>query len=120
MVSLLIEGLEELSKSALIAVTAADLAREFARDKEAAAKKYNEMTDVVVTGEVVEVGKKNDFEYARLKGDGKVGVKVNLQAGEMQYLKQGQTAQLRSNLVYPPTFANDEVSIDAGFVLSAR
>jgi hypothetical protein len=111
-------SLEELGKSEVVAVKAADLAAEFAEDPKAAAGKYDKK-EMVVTGEVADVSKKGDFHYARLKGDGKVSVLVTVGADESRALAKGKTASLRAESGFPP-FEKNEVRLQGGSVVEVK
>ena len=63
--------LEELDKSTLITVSAADFVQEFAKNAGEAVNKYNDKADIIVFGELEEVVNKDGFTFAKLKGDGK-------------------------------------------------
>jgi hypothetical protein len=111
-------SLEELSKSDLVSTTASELAGEFAKDAKAAAAKYEDR-ELIVAGEVEDVTKKGDFHYARLKGDGKLGVSVILGPEEAAVMKKGQQARVRGELGFP-AFEKNEVRLASRFLLEAK
>jgi hypothetical protein len=113
-------SLEELGKSQVIEVTAEDLAKEFAKDSEAARAKYTKEKDVIITGQIEELTTARGFHFAKLKGDGKTRVSVTLGPDEVKLLTKGQTARLRSELPYEPNFDKGEVSVDAGSVVGVK
>jgi hypothetical protein len=116
-VSLVNGSLEELSKSEVVTVSAADLAREFAQDSKRAAGKYGPK-GLIVTGEVEEVVVEKSPHIAKLKGDGATRVSVALNGAE-RLLQKGGTAALRCELDSLP-FEKDEVRLNGGFVVEVK
>lgn len=109
--------LDELEKPTTIQVSAEELVKEFTKSKADAAKKYPGDATVIVFGEVVELTKRDNFRFAKLKGDGKTRVSVTC---DTESLKIGDKAHFRSELPYPPMFEEGEIRIDSGVVVTIK
>ncbi len=110
-------SLEELSKSEVVAVKAADLAGEFTKDPKAA-EKYDKK-EIIVTGETEDVVEKQMFHYAKLKGDGKTRVSVVVGAADAPLLQKGKTVSLRCELGFTP-YEKGEARLQGGSVVEIK
>ncbi len=111
--------LEELSKSEALQVRAEDLVKDFTKDLQAARKKYTDKW-VVVSGQVDDLTKKGGFNYAKLKGDGKLRVSVTMGGDELAHLKKGEDVRLRGMFMGAPGIENNEVALQMGFLVPAK
>ena len=107
--------LEEVSKSTVIVISAPDLVKEFNKDKQAWEQKYKDHTDLIVFGEIEEMTKERGFEFAKLKGDGKMRVSFTIDGKGLQ---KGQTVLLRGG--FPPRLSDNEIHIDGGLKVGKK
>lgn len=113
-------SLKELSPSEVVEIGAPELVKEVTKDPQAARKKYSEKW-VIVCGEVADL-KKDDrgFNYAKLKGEGKVAVSVTLAGDALTRLKKGQSVCLRGHASGGLGIDSNEIALQQGLIVEAK
>jgi hypothetical protein len=106
---------EELTPSSVPRVTAQMLAKEFAQDKEAAAKKYGDK-EVIVEGTIVDLAEKDRNCSVKLAGSDKLVVTCNVEEDEFKTLKKGEKVRLKGEL---SLFVSGEVVIVAAYLVNS-
>jgi len=107
-----------LGESPTPKVTAEQIAADFAKDEEAAKKKYkieNFMPqEIIVEGTVADLEKKNDFHLAKLAGADGVTVSCTIDKKTWEGLKKGDKVTIKGDL---SVFSDKKVGIDTAFLL---
>lgn len=101
-------------------VNVQEFTKEFIADRDAADRKYDNK-DVLLTGQVEEMGKNKfgDLLVARLKGGN--GRQVSVTLGNDAVLKKGDTVRFRVELVVgPPRVTAKEIEMGVGHVIGAK
>jgi hypothetical protein len=109
----------ELSPSTVTRISAKELTAAYAKDPEGAAKKY-EGKEVIVEGEVVDLGTTPGANSATLAGEEgwRVGCAIRIPFGAAAgELKKGAQARIRGNV---GSAADKRVSLDTGFPLRSK
>lgn len=108
----------ELSKSPTPTVTAVELTKEYAKDKDAAAKRYGN-TEVIVEGKVEDLPKVGDRLYVKLTGDGKLHVHFPIDDNEAKLYPKGATVRVKGD-ISPFGFDGTALGIDSAFLLKSK
>jgi hypothetical protein len=104
---------EELTSLATPRVKAEAVIKEFAADKEEAAKKYLDK-ELIVTGTVEDLVEKNGSFFVRLAGEGKSRVSCTLEEDEFKTLKKGDKVRIKGEAAL---FDSGELVVNSAFLL---
>lgn len=110
----------ELEPSKLLTVKAEDLAADYAKDGDAAEKKYRGEAfsrEIAVTGTVAELTQEKDFQYVVLAGSGSTVVKCTFDKDDWKALKKGDKVTVKGDLSsFDPQQANSP-TVNSGFLV---
>jgi hypothetical protein len=110
-------GFKELGESSVIQISAEDLTKEFAANKDAADKKYNNK-EMIVEGPVADLALQQLPPRAILAGDAPWTVACKTgQREEFQKLTKGEKARIRGHY---DGYLNNQVLLNGSFVLKAK
>jgi hypothetical protein len=105
-----------LGPSTTLEVTAEQLTGEYAKDKDAADKKYREK-EVIVSGKVADLTKERGFQFAKLAGVSPWVVSCTISADDFGQLHKGDQVRIKGDC----SVAHDnQVGVNTAFVLKAK